>query len=167
MSEGAPVTEASVRRSLAALELAAVRHRSGVRRRLGVGDDELSALLYLAHHGGVPQGRLAELTTLSRSGTGAMVQRLEHHGLVQRRADPGDRRRRVVELSPAGQERVQRAYGELDAAVRRLLAGRPDAELAALARVLDGLRRAAETTVTEVAAAAAPPAGEPIWRRWG
>jgi DNA-binding MarR family transcriptional regulator len=167
MSEGAPVTEASVRRALAALELAAVRHRSGARRRLGVGDDELSALLYLAHHGGVPQGRLAELTTLSRSGTGAMVQRLEHHGLVLRRADPGDRRRRVVELSPTGRERVQCAYGELDAAARRLLAGRPDAELEALARLLEGLRRAAEATVAPVAPPAAAPDGDPIWRRWG
>ena len=31
-----------------ALELAAIRHRRVVRRRLRVGDEELSALLYLA-----------------------------------------------------------------------------------------------------------------------
>jgi DNA-binding MarR family transcriptional regulator len=165
MSQGAPATEASVRRALAALELAAVRHRSRARRRLGVGDDELSALLHLAHHGGLPQGRLAQLTTLSRSGAGAMVQRLEHHGLVQRRADPGDRRRRLVELTPDGRERVCRAYGELDAAARALLSGRSQAELDALARLCAGLSRAAETTIAEPPPPA--PSAVPIWRRWG
>jgi DNA-binding MarR family transcriptional regulator len=161
---------ASVRRALAALELAAVRHRANVRRRLGVGDDELIALLHLAHHDGVPQGRLADLTTLSRSGTAAMVQRLEHRGLVQRRADPGDRRRRVVELSPAGRDRLRRAYGDVDAGLRRLLAGRPEDELETLGRLLDGLRRATEAAASDApatAVAAAPAAGEPIWRRWG
>jgi DNA-binding MarR family transcriptional regulator len=134
---------------------------------LGVGDDELSALLHLAHHGGVPQGRLAELTTLSRSGTGAMVQRLEQHGLVQRRADPGDRRRRLVELTPAGRERVRGAYAELDAAAHALLAGHSEAELAALTRLCDGLRRAADTAAASAPAPVPAPPVEPIWRRWG
>jgi DNA-binding MarR family transcriptional regulator len=169
MTEAAVVSEASVRDALAALELAAVRHRASVRRRLGVGDEELIALLYLAHHGGVPQGRLADVTTLSRSGTGALIQRLEHRRLVQRRAYPGDRRRRVVELSPIGRERIHKAYCELDATARALLADRPLDELEALGRLLDGLRRAAEEAAAESPVEVAPPAaaGEPIWRRWG
>jgi uncharacterized membrane protein len=64
-----------VRRSLAALELAAIRHRRDVRRQLRVGEEELSALLYLAHHGGALQHELARVTSLSRSGAGAMLQR--------------------------------------------------------------------------------------------
>jgi DNA-binding MarR family transcriptional regulator len=160
-------TPAGVRRALAALELAAVRHRSGVRRQLGVGDDELSALLYLAREGAAPQGRLAELTTLSRSGAGALVQRLEHRGLVRRRSDPHDRRRRLVELSPAGRERMRDAYAELDAAADGVLAERPEAELAALLRLLDALRRAAEAATGPAEAVPAAATGEPIWRRWG
>src|SRR4051794_32457808 len=117
----APSGPEQVRRSLAALELAAIRHRRDVRRRLGVGDEELSALLYLAYHGGVMQHQLAEITSLSRSGAGAMLQRLEERGYVQRRADPADRRLRMVELSPAGREQVQRAYGEFTRALDRAL----------------------------------------------
>jgi DNA-binding MarR family transcriptional regulator len=161
---------ALLRRALAGLELAALRHRSAVKRALGVGDEELCALLHLVHHGGASQRELAELTTLSRSGTGAMVQRLEHHGLVRRRPQPGDRRTRVVELSPSGRERMQRAYRELDAALAAALPA-SDADLEALTRLLDGLRQAAEHAQTGLRGAtpAPPPAppGEPIWRRWG
>lgn len=165
MSDGV----ANVRRALAGLELAALRHRGAVRRVLGVGDEELCALLHLVHHGGASQRELAELTTLSRSGTGAMVQRLEQHGLVQRRPQPGDRRTRVVELSPAGRERMRRAYRELDAALAAALP--EDADLEALTRLLDGLRHAAGQAQAELRdaspAPSPPPPGEPIWRRWG
>ena|ERR1700752_2196742 len=68
---------------------------------------ELAALLYLAHHGSVPQRRLAEITALSRSGAGAMIQRLEQDGLVERRSDPADRRLRFVELSAEGRRRLR------------------------------------------------------------
>jgi len=156
--------EARVRRALAALELAAIRHRRDVRRRLRVGDEELSALLYLAYHGGVAQRRLAEVTSLSRSGAGAMIQRLEERGYVQRRTDAADRRLRLVELSPAGREQVEHAYGELTAAAGRLLADRAPAELEALARLLDALAGAAPPAL---AVEAHSSAGDPIWRRWG
>jgi DNA-binding MarR family transcriptional regulator len=153
----------TVRRALAGLELAALRHRGAVRRHLGVGDDELCALLHLAHHGGTSQRELAAATTLSRSGAAAMLQRLEHHGLVHRRGDPGDRRRRLVELTPAGRDRLDSAYARLDASLRGLLDARPADELTALAALLDALGHAAEPT----AATAPPIPAEPIWRRWG
>jgi DNA-binding MarR family transcriptional regulator len=151
----------TVRRALAGLELAALRHRSAVRRQLGVGEDELAALLHLAHHGGASQRELAAATTLSRSGAAAMVQRLEHHGLVHRRGDPGDRRRRLVELSPAGRERLQRAYAGLDAGLRTLLDARPDDELAALAALLDALQ-----SIAEPPPGAGPAPADRVWRRW-
>jgi DNA-binding MarR family transcriptional regulator len=159
---------AKVQRSLAALELASVRHRGGVRRRLNVGDEELTALLYLAHHGGVPQRRLAEITTLSRSGAGAMIQRLEQDGFVERSTHPSDRRLRLVELSPAGLDRVNAAYRDLTEATGRLLTDSPAAELDVLARLLDELARAAQATHGEDDAnpLSPPPDGEPIWRRW-
>jgi DNA-binding MarR family transcriptional regulator len=170
MTDPAPSSTDTVRQARSALELATVCHRREVRRRLRIGDEELSALLYLAHHGGVPQGRLAELTTLSRSGAGAMIQRLEHDGFVRRRTDPSDRRLRRVELSHAGRERMTQAYGELDAATQTLLADRSPAELDALAGLLHGLAAAAWAAGGEdIAAATATQSGsgDPIWRRWG
>ena len=161
--------KAKVHCSLAALELAAVRHRGGVRRRLNVGDEELTALLFLAHHGGVPQRRLAEITTLSRSGAGAMIQRLEQDGFVERRADPDDRRLRLVELSPAGRDRMDGAYRDLTDATEQALAGRSPAELDLLADLLEGLVRAADASAGEGAAdppLAAAFESDPIWRHW-
>ena len=158
-------SKATIHRSLAALELAAVRYRGGVRRRLNVGDEELTALLYLAHHGGVPQRRLAEITTLSRSGAGAMIQRLEHDGFVERHTDPADRRLRVVELSAAGRERVHDAYRDLGDATDRVLDATDPADLERLAGVLSNLAAGARTT-HEVDPPLAPAERDPIWRRW-
>jgi DNA-binding MarR family transcriptional regulator len=157
-------------RALAALELAAVRHRGAVRARLRLSDEALSALLHLAHHGDVAQGRLPAVTGLSRSGTGALVHRLERAGLVERRADPDDRRLRRVALSAAGRAAVARAYAPLDTAVTALLAERPAGELDRLEQLLDGLVAAATGAlsghVAQPAEPPGPPPGDPIWRRW-
>jgi DNA-binding MarR family transcriptional regulator len=164
-----PAPEAQVRHALAALELAAIRHRRGVRRRLHVGDEELSALLYLAHHGPVLQRHLAHVTSLSRSGAGAMVQRLEEHGYVQRRTDPADRRLRLVELSPTGRALVDREYGEFTTLVERLLAEQHPEQVAALGQFLTGLATVAQPADDggRLSAVAGPGAGDPIWRDWG
>ena len=137
--------------------------------RLHVGDEELSALLYLAHHGGVPQRQLAALTSLSRSGAGAMVQRLEERGYVQRRTDPADRRLRLVDLSPEGRTQVEREYGEFTTLLDRLLADEQPAQVAALARLLDGLATVAQPAEDDsrLAAVADSGPGDPIWRDWG
>jgi DNA-binding MarR family transcriptional regulator len=159
-----PVT--AVLRSLAALELAALRHRGRVRRRLNLGEEELSALLQLAHHGEVTQGRLQELTTLSRSGAGAMIGRLEQDGFVERRTDPADRRVRHVSLSESGRERLCGAYGDLTSAAGALLADRGEDELERLGALLDALAAAhGGDDASEPLPAPAP--SEPIWRRWG
>lgn len=167
--EPAPTPAATLRRSLAALELAALRYRGAVRRRLNVGEVELSALLSLAHHGGLEQRQLAEMITLSRSGAGALVQRLEQDGLVERRTQPGDRRLRFVELSATGRERVGAAYRELDAASERLLAERPAAELEALASIVDALVDATRAALGDEPPELPPSDAhdDPIWRRWG
>ena len=145
-----------VTRALAALELVAIQHRRAMRKRLRVGEEELSTLLYLAHHGAVPQGRLTNLTGLSRSGAGAMVQRLEEQGYVERRTDPADRRLRVVELSTVGRSVIGR--DAFEARIERLLA---DCDADAVGRFIAGL--AEEPSQASPAAAA----GDPIWRAWG
>jgi DNA-binding MarR family transcriptional regulator len=150
-----------VKRALAALELTAIQHRHATRRRLRVGDDELSALLYLAHHGAVPQGRLADVTALSRSGAGAMVQRLEDHGYVERRTDPADRRLRVVELSAAGRTLLGCDDPAFTARIERLLADHDADVVAALGRFIAGLAEDRDQASPDTAAV------DPIWRAWG
>jgi DNA-binding MarR family transcriptional regulator len=158
-----------VRRALAALELAGIRQRRSVRLALRVGEEELAALLYLAHHGGVTQRRLAEVTSLSRSGAGAMAQRLEERGYVERSTDATDRRLRLVALSAAGRALLREAYDGVDAAAERVLAGWDDDQLEPCARLLAELAGAGRETTTPGEPPGAPltSAGEPIWRRWG
>ena len=166
-----PIAEAraaQVRQALSALELAAVRYRGRVRRRLNVSDDELSVLLYLAHHGGVPQRQLGELTMLSRSGAGAMIQRLEQDGFVERHTHPDDRRLRLVELSPAGHTRLRDAYADFDAVTEAHLAGHAPDELTAFADLLRELASATQVQLGDPDPATAVPSGtgDPIWRHW-
>lgn len=166
MTIDTPARAARLQHALGALELAAIRHRRDVRQRLRVGDDELSVLLYLAHHGGASQRHLTGVTSLSRSGAGALLQRLEERGYVQRRTDPADRRLRLVELSPDGRERLDRAYAGLAAAIAHAVAACDDAEVEACAGLLSGIARAAEPEEERRLAAVTGPQ-DPIWRRWG
>lgn len=159
----------TARRSLARFELAAIRRRNVVRARLGLGDDELTTLLYLREHAQVTQRELIAISSLTRSGVGAMVSRLEDMGLIERLPDPDDRRVRLLELSARGRRRLRDACGACDDEVARLLAGRPQEELESLSRLLTAV---AETTQLETGADAAGGAPAPElptrdWSRWG
>jgi DNA-binding MarR family transcriptional regulator len=53
-----------------------------------------------------------------------VLDRLERRGLIERGANPSDRRSVLVRLTPEGRaqaERVERAYEELEPELRRLL----------------------------------------------
>jgi DNA-binding MarR family transcriptional regulator len=152
--------------ALTGLELALIRHRNGVRRRLAVSEEELAVLLCLGHEGRASQSRLAALSTLSRSGIGALLQRLESEGLVERRTQPGDRRVRLVRLSARGQARLRDAYRERDAALSHVLAASPEG---AAERLLSELGRAVGASVepeTEPYSTDVDATG-PLWRCWG
>jgi DNA-binding MarR family transcriptional regulator len=159
----------SARRSLARFELATIRLRNAVRMRLGVSDDELTALLHLVEYTQVTQRQLVAIGTLSRSGVGAMVARLEDAGFVERVQDPTDRRVRLVQLSPTGERRMRAAYGACDDDLEQLLEGRPDEELEALAGLLT---RLGDATRSHARAAEREPQParlgvQPVWRSWG
>jgi DNA-binding MarR family transcriptional regulator len=160
----------SARRSIARFELAGIRQRNAMRRRLGLGDDELTTLLYLTEHDHLTQRQLVGISTLTRSGVGAMVQRLEDAGLVERVPDPQDRRVRLLQLSARGRQRMRTARGACDDERLRLLTARPDAELEALAGVLSAVAEATEhdaATPPRNGGSAGPGGAQGDWRRWG
>src|SRR5689334_14149781 len=50
----------------------------------------------------MPMGRLAETLACDASNITGLVDRLESRGLIRRQPSPGDRRVKILELTPAG-----------------------------------------------------------------
>lgn len=72
----------------------------------GISPSLFSALILVERNPGLQQSRLGEALGVARSGAMAMVDRLERLGLVERRADPHDRRAHGLFLTPLGQQRM-------------------------------------------------------------
>jgi DNA-binding MarR family transcriptional regulator len=72
---------------------------------LGRGSGRVKALLWLAE-GPLSLGGIAEAVGVDAPYATLIVDTLEERGLVERRADPADRRRKLVTLTPQGKEAV-------------------------------------------------------------
>ena len=124
-------------------------------RVLGLTEATWRPLVYVRRLGdGVRQKELATALSIEGPSLVRLLDNLERHGLIERRADESDRRARGIYLTRAGRELAKRAAkvgGEIQA---RLLANVPVAELEACQRVLAGIERELEER-SEVAATAA------------
>ena len=96
-------------------------------------------LAALAEFGPSSQASLGRRTRMDRSDVVAAVGELAAEGLVERAADPADRRRNVVTLTPRGTVRLERLDQVLAAVQDELLAPLSGAERAELARLLTRL----------------------------
>jgi DNA-binding MarR family transcriptional regulator len=110
---------------------------------LGRGTGRVKALLQLAD-GPLSVSGLAEAVSVDAPYATLIVDTLEERGLVERRSDPADRRRKLVELTPAGQEAIGR--------VERILREPPEGFAALSPPELDVL----EDLVTRITARSAP-----------
>jgi DNA-binding MarR family transcriptional regulator len=92
----------------------------------------LMTLSYLRDHDGCPQQELAEVLCMDANNVVLLLNELEQFGYTTRLRDPSDRRRHVVQITPAGRkalslaERAQLAIEDdvlaaLDADERRTL----------------------------------------------
>lgn len=81
--------------------------------RIGMHSTDIETLDLLNVLGAMTAGRLAELTGLSTGATTRLVDRLVRAGYVERRADPGDRRRVIVEPVHANLDGVSELYQPL------------------------------------------------------
>ncbi|MFL1428455.1 MULTISPECIES: MarR family winged helix-turn-helix transcriptional regulator [unclassified Nocardiopsis] len=111
-----------------------VQLNSVVAARLGVTDTDVQCLHVLGRHGPATPGALAEQVNLTTGSASRMVDRLVAAGCVRRVADPGDRRRVLVEPTEEGLERVTAAYAGLVERTREELADLDEDTLAALLR---------------------------------
>ncbi|BBA96289.1 putative MarR family transcriptional regulator [Actinacidiphila reveromycinica] len=110
-----------------------------VYRRFGLSEGEFDVLAALRRAGAPYERAPGELAAHTMVTTGAMtkrIDRLERGGLVTRRRARDDGRGRVVGLTPAGRELVDRAFAEHMRNERRLLDALPPEEAAHLEALL-------------------------------
>ncbi len=88
----------------------------------GIDARELGVLLVIDSFEPASQQQVAQRLGVDRTTMVAIVDALEAKGIIVRRADPDDRRRNVVELTPAGRDVLREAIAASDAAEAELLA---------------------------------------------
>ena len=108
---------------------------------VGVSGRELGVLLLLDGRDPESQQQAAGRLRVDRTTMVGLVDGLEAKGLVARRADAGDRRRNVLELTGNGHTTLARAVSASDEAERQLLAALDDAESTQLRTLLTRLAR--------------------------
>jgi DNA-binding MarR family transcriptional regulator len=87
----------------------------------GLSRTQFRLLLQLGNEGGQRLTTLSERLLLNKSTITRVVDQLEDAGLVQRAADPGDRRAQRVILTPEGKtQRQQAASDHLESLERRM-----------------------------------------------
>lgn len=91
---------------------------------------QFGALATLRDRPDIDQARLAGLIAHDRATIGGVLDRLQAKGLVARRIDPGDRRARLVRLTPAGAALLERVQPQVEALQHDILAGLTEAERA-------------------------------------
>lgn len=123
-----------------------MRHAFDLRaRNLGVTRQQWRALFYLSRNDGPTQIELADALEVERISVGRMVDRLVDSGLVERRADPADRRVwRLHLLTPAYDivARLTAIGASLEAEVLESIAPEKQDELISLLeQVREGIKR--------------------------
>jgi DNA-binding MarR family transcriptional regulator len=90
---------------------------------LGLNRTDTRCLDIIERLDGVSAGRLASEAGLSTGAVTTVLDRLERAGYARRVQDPGDRRRVLVELTPAVRRELQQLYAPLADATMRQLEG--------------------------------------------
>jgi DNA-binding MarR family transcriptional regulator len=99
---------------------------------LGINRTDARCLDIIERLGGVTAGRLATESGLSTGAVTTVLDRLERAGLARRTSDPSDRRRVLVEMTPAAHEANEELYRPLVEAATEQMLRYSEAELALL-----------------------------------
>ncbi len=80
-------------------------------QRLGVNETDLHCLNIIQNAGGVTAGQLAKESGLTTGAVTGVIDRLERIGFARRVADPDDRRRVKLEVTPKFYSRAEKIWG--------------------------------------------------------
>ncbi|MEU0413451.1 MarR family winged helix-turn-helix transcriptional regulator [Streptomyces griseorubiginosus] len=105
----------------------------------GIDGRELAVLAVLDAHDELSQLDAAGKLGIDRTTMVSLVDALEDKELVERRRSPRDRRKNIVQLTPAGQKRLQDAESARQEMERRFLAPLSSTDALRLVRTLQTL----------------------------
>jgi DNA-binding MarR family transcriptional regulator len=89
-------------------------YRRATEAVLGMRLKQYVALTYLQHMPGVGQRQLGDLLMLDANNCVLLLNDIEAAGWAERRRDPDDRRRHIVEITESGREALFRAERAID-----------------------------------------------------
>jgi DNA-binding MarR family transcriptional regulator len=112
------------------------RHVAGRGGDSGVTAAQSGLLFVLGQQDGVPMSEAAAALDLNPPGISGLVDRMTAAKLIQRRADPEDRRAWRLWLTPAGRAALAQTKAELARINARLTEGFSDADIEVIARWL-------------------------------
>lgn len=130
---------------------ATVSFHAAVAERLGMSMTDVKCYSILRQAGPMTAGDLAARVSLTTGAITGVIDRLDKKGLVQRRPDPNDRRRVVVELvpNPERERAIAGLYAPMGSAITRLVTSYSQSERATL---VDFITKATEILESETAA---------------
>jgi DNA-binding MarR family transcriptional regulator len=103
---------------------------------IGIRLKQFIALDYLREQGGTTQQQLGETLHLDKNNCVILLNDLEEDHYVTRRRDPTDRRRHLVEMTPAGVKALERAEEKLETLEDQVVGSLSDEERATLRELL-------------------------------
>jgi DNA-binding MarR family transcriptional regulator len=89
-------------------------YRSATEDVIGIRLKQFIALDYLREQGGSTQQQLGETLMLDPNSCVILLNDLEKSGYLERRRDPTDRRRHIVEMTEAGEQALEHAEIKLE-----------------------------------------------------
>jgi MarR family transcriptional regulator, temperature-dependent positive regulator of motility len=116
--------------------LARVVHRRSTERLLGMRVKQYGTLCFVRDRGGVLQSDLAEALYMDANNLVLLLNDLEAHGWIERRRDPQDRRRHIVEVTTAGERAIEQAEHSMESIEEEVLSGLSGKERETLRRLL-------------------------------
>jgi MarR family 2-MHQ and catechol resistance regulon transcriptional repressor len=111
----------------------------------GLGESDFRVLEILLHKGAQPVNVIGPKVNLTPGSISVAVDRLHSRGLVSRVEDPGDRRVRIVDLTPAGRELIVPVFRRRAAVLEEVFAVLRPGERVQLERLLKAVGRNAES----------------------
>jgi DNA-binding MarR family transcriptional regulator len=111
-------------------------YRRATEHEIGISLKQFIALDYLKRQGGSSQQQLGQTLMLDPNNCVILLNDLEESGYVERRRDPTDRRRHIVEMTDAGRSALEHAEEKLETLEDQVIGNLADGERATLRDLL-------------------------------